>query len=79
MDFLQASLDKEQSDKSDVIAKIEASIKLNESLKCQLANMKTCNENLSKQIDSLTLENKELGGQARQLTTLNETTTSEKE
>jgi hypothetical protein len=72
-------LDKEQSDKSDVIAKIEASIKLNESLKCQLANMKTCNENLSKQIDSLTLENKELGGQARQLTTLNETTTSEKE
>jgi hypothetical protein len=72
-------LEKEQSDKSDVIAKIEASIKLNESLKCQLANMKTCNENLSKQIDSLTLENKELGGQARQLTTLNETTTSEKE
>jgi hypothetical protein len=72
-------LDKEQSDKSDVIAKIEASIKLNESLKCQLANMKTCNENLSKQIDSLTLENNELGGQARQLTTLNETTTSEKE
>jgi len=62
VDFLQASLDKEQSDKSDVIAKIEASIKLNESLKCQLANMKTCNENLSKQIDSLTLENKELGG-----------------
>ncbi len=72
-------MDKEQSDKSDVIAKIEASIKLNESLKCQLANMKTCNENLSKQIDSLTLENKELSGQARQLTTLNETTTSEKE
>ncbi len=76
---MQAAIEREQAGKAEVAGKIEAAIRLNEQLKCQIANMKTCNENLTKQNEVLNGECKEMRGQLRNITNQAESAKSERD